>query len=148
MASHTQNSPASQTTDQTTGQPKWQFWIDRGGTFTDIVARKPDGSLLTHKLLSENPERYADAAIQGIRELLDVPAGEKIPAEKIEAVKVVMHVHRRVWRLSVPRNPLNSLCSLCGVSESRREGTRASSRRTYQIKYGAFYATNISSNCT
>jgi|TARA_R100000900_G_scaffold56918_3_gene46257 5-oxoprolinase (ATP-hydrolysing) len=88
MASHTQNSPASQTTDQTTGQPKWQFWIDRGGTFTDIVARKPDGSLLTHKLLSENPERYADAAIQGIRELLDVPAGEKIPAEKIEAVKM------------------------------------------------------------
>ena len=68
--------------------------------------------------------------------------------EKIEAVKVVMHVHRRVWRLSVPRNPRNSLCSLCGVSESRREGTRASSRRTYQIKYGAFYATNISSNCT
>ncbi|KZB60981.1 5-oxoprolinase [Thalassospira lucentensis] len=88
MASHTQNSSASQTTDQTTGQPKWQFWIDRGGTFTDIVARKPDGSLLTHKLLSENPERYADAAIQGIRELLDVPAGEKIPAEKIEAVKM------------------------------------------------------------
>lgn len=88
MASHTQNSPASQTTDQTTGQPKWQFWIDRGGTFTDIVARKPDGSLLTHKLLSENPERYADAAIQGIRELLEVPAGEKIPAEKIEAVKM------------------------------------------------------------
>eukprot|EP00003_Mantamonas_plastica_P006699 TRINITY_DN15516_c0_g1_i1.p1 TRINITY_DN15516_c0_g1~~TRINITY_DN15516_c0_g1_i1.p1 ORF type:complete len:1215 (-),score=275.93 TRINITY_DN15516_c0_g1_i1:34-3678(-) len=84
MASHDQKSPAS----QTTGQPKWQFWIDRGGTFTDIVARKPDGSLVTHKLLSENPERYADAAIQGIRELLDVPAGEKIPAEKIEAVKM------------------------------------------------------------
>lgn len=84
MASHDQNSPAS----QTTGQPKWQFWIDRGGTFTDIVARKPDGSLVTHKLLSENPERYRDAAIQGIRELLEVPAGEKIPAEKIEAVKM------------------------------------------------------------
>ncbi|HAY50192.1 MAG TPA: hypothetical protein DCY62_14585, partial [Thalassospira sp.] len=81
MASHDQNSPAS----QTSGQPKWQFWIDRGGTFTDIVARKPDGSLVTHKLLSENPERYRDAAIQGIRELLEVPAGEKIPAEKIEA---------------------------------------------------------------
>lgn len=84
MASHDQISPAS----QTTGQPKWQFWIDRGGTFTDIVARKPDGSLVTHKLLSENPERYRDAAIQGIRELLEVPAGEKIPAEKIEAVKM------------------------------------------------------------
>ena len=84
MASHAQNAPAS----QTAGQPKWQFWIDRGGTFTDIVARKPDGSLVTHKLLSENPERYADAAIQGIRELLDVPVGEKIPGEKIEAVKM------------------------------------------------------------
>ncbi|WP_412775553.1 hydantoinase B/oxoprolinase family protein [Thalassospira lucentensis] len=84
MASHAPNTPAS----QTAGQPKWQFWIDRGGTFTDIVARKPDGSLVTHKLLSENPERYADAAIQGIRELLDVPAGEKIPGEKIEAVKM------------------------------------------------------------
>jgi 5-oxoprolinase (ATP-hydrolysing) len=67
---------------------KWQFWIDRGGTFTDIVARKPDGSLVTHKLLSENPERYRDAAIQGIRELLEVPAGETIPAEKIDAVKM------------------------------------------------------------
>lgn len=84
MASHDQNSPVS----QTSGQPKWQFWIDRGGTFTDIVARKPDGTLVTHKLLSENPERYRDAAIQGIRDLLDVPAGEKIPAEKIEAVKM------------------------------------------------------------
>ena len=43
----------------------WQFWIDRGGTFTDIVARRPDGSLVTHKLLSGNPERYRDAAIAG-----------------------------------------------------------------------------------
>ena len=49
---------------------QWQFWIDRGGTFTDIVARRPDGTLVTHKLLSENPERYRDAAVQGIRELL------------------------------------------------------------------------------
>ena len=48
----------------------WQFWIDRGGTFTDVVAKRPDGSLLTHKLLSENPERYRDAAMQGIRDLL------------------------------------------------------------------------------
>ena len=48
----------------------WQFWIDRGGTFTDIVARRPDGSLLTRKLLSESPGRYADAAVAGIRELL------------------------------------------------------------------------------
>src|SRR5437016_2700319 len=51
---------------------RWQFWIDRGGTFTDIVARRPDGTLATHKLLSENPERYRDAAIAGIRALLGV----------------------------------------------------------------------------
>ncbi len=68
--------------------PRWQFWIDRGGTFTDIVARRPDGSLVTHKLLSENPERYADAAVQGVRELLDVKPGAAIPAEQIEAVKM------------------------------------------------------------
>ena len=48
----------------------WQFWIDRGGTFTDIVARRPDGTLVTHKLLSDNPERYRDAAVHGMRELL------------------------------------------------------------------------------
>ena len=51
-------------------QKRWQFWIDRGGTFTDIVARRPDGGIVTHKLLSENPEQYADAAIAGIRGLL------------------------------------------------------------------------------
>ncbi len=67
---------------------QWQFWIDRGGTFTDIVAKQPDGALVTHKLLSENPERYKDAAVHGIRELLGVRAGEPIPAELIEAVKM------------------------------------------------------------
>ena len=51
---------------------RWQFWIDRGGTFTDVVARQPDGSLVTHKLLSDNPEQYDDAAIAGIRRLLRV----------------------------------------------------------------------------
>src|SRR5215472_1212919 len=66
----------------------WQFWIDRGGTFTDIVARRPDGTLTTHKLLSENPERYRDAAIAGIRELLGVDAGTQVPAQAIEAVKM------------------------------------------------------------
>ena len=66
----------------------WQFWIDRGGTFTDVVARRPDGGLVTHKLLSENPERYGDAALAAIREILQVPGGEAIPAEKIEAVKM------------------------------------------------------------
>ncbi|MCG8479336.1 MAG: hydantoinase B/oxoprolinase family protein [Spirochaetales bacterium] len=67
---------------------KWQFWIDRGGTFTDIVARRPDGSLVTHKLLSEDPGRYDDASIQGIRELLGLPDDARIPAEAIEAVKM------------------------------------------------------------
>ena len=66
----------------------WQFWIDRGGTFTDIVARRPDGTLTTHKLLSENPERYADAAVQGIRQLLGLAPGAPIPAEAIDAVKM------------------------------------------------------------
>ena len=64
----------------------WQFWIDRGGTFTDVVARRPDGTLLTCKLLSENPERYADAAVQGIRDLLQLSEGEPIPsAEELGA---------------------------------------------------------------
>src|SRR3954470_14853061 len=67
---------------------RWQFWIDRGGTFTDIVARRPDGSLLTYKLLSENPERYADAALAGIRHLLGVQENASIPGAQIEAVKM------------------------------------------------------------
>ena len=67
---------------------RWQFWIDRGGTFTDIVARRPDGALLTHKLLSENPGRYADAAIAGIRELLGLAQGAAIPVAQIEVVKM------------------------------------------------------------
>lgn len=67
----------------------WQFWIDRGGTFTDIVARRPDGQLVTHKLLSDNPEQYRDAAVAGIRHVLGVAAGEPLPAQAIEAVEAV-----------------------------------------------------------
>ncbi|MBL6947307.1 MAG: hydantoinase B/oxoprolinase family protein [Rhodospirillales bacterium] len=67
---------------------KWQFWIDRGGTFTDVVARRPDGDIVSGKLLSENPERYPDAALQGVRDLLGVPGGAPIPTEAIEAVKM------------------------------------------------------------
>jgi 5-oxoprolinase (ATP-hydrolysing) len=67
---------------------RWQFWIDRGGTFTDIVACRPDGQRVVHKLLSENPDRYADAAIQGIRDLLGLNPEEAIPAEAIEAVRM------------------------------------------------------------
>lgn len=66
----------------------WQFWIDRGGTFTDIVARRPDGGLATCKLLSENPEQYRDAAIAGIRRFLGVAEDEPVPADKVAAVKM------------------------------------------------------------
>ena len=57
---------------------KWQFWIDRGGTFTDVVGRKPDGTLVTHKLLSDNPEQYRDAAVAGIRHLLGLKADQPV----------------------------------------------------------------------
>lgn len=66
----------------------WQFWIDRGGTFTDIVGQRPDGTIVTHKLLSENPEQYRDAAVQGIRDLLGLARGSGIPRGAIEAVKM------------------------------------------------------------
>ncbi|WP_420474688.1 hydantoinase B/oxoprolinase family protein [Noviherbaspirillum sp. ST9] len=67
---------------------RWEFWIDRGGTFTDIVARRPDGRLVAHKLLSENPEQYRDAALAGIRQLLGLAPGDPIPAAQVTAVKM------------------------------------------------------------
>ncbi len=67
---------------------KWQFWVDRGGTFTDIVAVAPDRNILTCKLLSENPEQYRDAAVAGIKRLLNVAPGAKVPVEQIECVKM------------------------------------------------------------
>jgi 5-oxoprolinase (ATP-hydrolysing) len=70
------------------GNNKWQFWVDRGGTFTDIVAKAPNGSLHTKKLLSDNPEAYEDAALQGIREFLGLGKTDRIPSEKIQAVKM------------------------------------------------------------
>jgi 5-oxoprolinase (ATP-hydrolysing) len=72
---------------ESTGR-RWDFWIDRGGTFTDIVARAPDGRLTARKLLSENPEHYEDAALHGIRDLLGVPADAPLPAGRIGAVKM------------------------------------------------------------
>lgn len=66
----------------------WQFWIDRGGTFTDIVALNPEGRVHTHKLLSDNPEHYADAAIAGIRQLLGLPEDAPIPAERVAQVRM------------------------------------------------------------
>jgi len=67
---------------------RWQFWVDRGGTFTDIVAHSPGGEVITHKLLSENPERYEDAALQGIRDVLGLKAIDPLPAGMISAVKM------------------------------------------------------------
>ena len=66
----------------------WDFWIDRGGTFTDVIGRRPDGSLVAHKLLSDNPEAYGDAAVQGIRDLLGVKPDEPIPPSLIGRVKM------------------------------------------------------------
>ncbi len=66
----------------------WQFWIDRGGTFTDIVARGPDGGYVTRKLLSEAPEHYDDAALQGIRDILGAEADAPVPADHVEAVRM------------------------------------------------------------
>jgi len=65
----------------------WRFWIDRGGTFTDIVARSPDGALQTRKLLSDNPEQYADAAIEGVRRILDAASGP-LPSGLVDEVRM------------------------------------------------------------
>jgi len=67
---------------------RWEFWIDRGGTFTDVVARAADGTLHTHKLLSENPEQYADAAVYAIRHILEIGPDQPIPTGAIGAVKM------------------------------------------------------------
>ena len=67
---------------------KWAFWIDRGGTFTDVVGKRPDGQLLTHKLLSENPEQYRDAAVAGIRHLLGLQAGQPVTPDQVACVKM------------------------------------------------------------
>ncbi|PCG81795.1 5-oxoprolinase [Streptomyces sp. WZ.A104] len=67
---------------------RWEFWIDRGGTFTDVVGRRPDGHLVTRKLLSHDPERYDDAAVAGIRLLLGLEPGEPVPADRVAAVRM------------------------------------------------------------
>ena len=92
----------------------WQFWIDRGGTFTDIVAVRPDGSTVTHKLLSENPRRYADAAIQGIRDLLEIP--DDFPAAEAAAAGLVFVT---AWRALVTRARLRA-----GLPRSRQPAPR------------------------
>jgi 5-oxoprolinase (ATP-hydrolysing) len=69
-------------------QGTWDFWIDRGGTFTDVIGKRPDGTLVAHKLLSENPEAYGDAAVEGIRRLIGLPPEASIPVGRIGAVKM------------------------------------------------------------
>ncbi len=69
-------------------EQRWEFWIDRGGTFTDIVARAPDGALTTRKLLSEDPEHYEDAAIEGMRQSARRATAQPLPAERIGAIKM------------------------------------------------------------
>ena len=71
-----------------TSKEQWQFYIDRGGTFTDIVAKTPHNEIILAKLLSENPEQYQDAPIQGIRDLMGIPQNQPIPTEQIEVVKM------------------------------------------------------------
>jgi len=84
--------PAGETAAPRVGRPdsasRWQFWIDRGGTFTDIVGRRPDGELVTHKLLSDNPEQYPDAAVAGMRHLLGLPDGVPITPQQVACVKM------------------------------------------------------------
>jgi len=70
------------------GNDRWHFWIDRGGTFTDIVARRPDGCLVSHKLLSDDPEHYRHSALHGIRQLLGLAAGEAIPAARVGEIRM------------------------------------------------------------
>ena len=74
--------------NQPSPMSRWQFWIDRGGTFTDVVGKRPDGTLVTHKLLSENPEQYKDAAVAGIRHLLGLKPGEPVTPALVECVKM------------------------------------------------------------
>ena len=77
-----------QNSSNTHDRKLWQFWIDRGGTFTDVVGKRPDGTLVTHKLLSENPEQYRDAAVAGIRHLLGLKKGEPVTPDVVECVKM------------------------------------------------------------
>src|SRR5260370_37056372 len=80
--------PTATWTPATSVPDQWEFWIDRGGTFTDIVARRPDGRLVARKLLSDNPKAYRDAAVAGIRQLLGLGPGDPVSAERIGSVRL------------------------------------------------------------
>ena len=98
----------------------WQFWIDRGGTFTDVVARAPDGGIRVHKLLSDNPEQYEDAALEGIRQLLRLRAHEPIPAGAIDAVKMGTTVATNA--LLERRGERTALAITAGLGDALRIG--------------------------
>ena len=96
---------------------RWQFFIDRGGTFTDIVARAPDGRLITHKLLSENPQAYPDAAVAGIADLLGARAASRFPSRS--------HRGRAGW---APRSQ-PTRCSSARAIRSSSSSAEASATR-------------------
>ncbi|TVQ71500.1 MAG: hypothetical protein EA372_09415 [Chromatiaceae bacterium] len=68
-------------------EERWQFWVNRGGAFTHVIGRRPDGTMVMHKVLSEHPERCRDAALKGIRDLLGLEPGDAIAPERLESVK-------------------------------------------------------------
>jgi 5-oxoprolinase (ATP-hydrolysing) len=106
-----------------TGQSHWQFWIDRGGTFTDVIARAPGGALKTAKLLSENSGLYDDAAIEGIRRALGLPAGAPIPAGLVDVVKMGTTVATNA--LLERRGEKTALVTTKGLGDVLRIGTQA-----------------------
>ena len=104
------------------GTTGWQFWIDRGGTFTDVVARRPDGTLVTRKLLSDNPEHYRDAAIRGIGELLGIAPGATI-AGVDSVVSTVQSTSP-----TMPESALPASTQSMSPSSSRCASSRSASR--------------------
>src|SRR5689334_17889599 len=98
----------------------WQFWIDRGGTFTDVIGCAPDGVLTTRKLLSDNPERYPDAAVHGIRLLLGLDAGTPIPPNLVASVKMGTTVATNA--LLERKGERTALCITRGFADALRIG--------------------------
>ena len=109
-----------------TAPRRWQFWIDRGGTFTDLVGRAPDGALHTLKLLSENPSQYPDAALEGIRRLLRLEAGQTITAGLVDCVKMGTTVATNA--LLERRGAPTVLVITRGFRDALRIGTQARPR--------------------
>jgi 5-oxoprolinase (ATP-hydrolysing) len=106
-----------------TDEQRWHFWIDRGGTFTDVIARAPDGRLVTRKLLSENPGHYTDAAVEGIRRALGLGAGEPVPAEQVAAVRMGTTVATNA--LLERQGARTVLVTTRGLADALRIGTQA-----------------------